>query len=152
VLKPAKYNLLYADFSRQKKNLNDLLAWQHVKNIETLLSRFPKTQGVLIDQFSKSKKVHQSLAKKHQDLSVIERPGAEADLAVATASILARYQFVQQFRTMSNFYKITFPKGAAHNIKQTANEYVRQYGFHRLNEVAKLHFKTTLEIEQREIV
>jgi len=146
ILKPAKYNEIYAGFVSQRKNLNDLLAWQHAKNIDNLLKLHPETQGVLIDQFSPSKKAGNQLRKSYPDLQIAERPGAEADLAVAAASIMARYQLIYAFESMSKFYKLKFPKGASKAVKEAAKVFVTQYGKDRLGEVAKLHFKTTKEI------
>ena len=146
ILKPAKYNEIYSSFVSQKKNLNDLLAWQHGKNIDNLLKLHPETQGVLIDQFSPSKKASTQLRKTNPDLQIVEHPGAEADLAVAAASIMARYQLIYTFENMSNFYKMKFQKGASTGVKTIARAFVAQYGKERLGEVAKLHFKTTNEL------
>jgi ribonuclease HIII len=146
ILKPAKYNEIYASFVSQKKNLNDLLAWQHGKNIENLLKLHPEAQGVLIDQFSPSKKASSQVRKSFPDIQIVERPGAEADLAVAAASIMARYQLINAFESMGNFYQMKFQKGAGAGVKTIARAFVAQYGKDRLGEVAKLHFKTTLEL------
>ncbi len=150
-LKPLKYNEIYQSMQSQKKNLNDLLAWLHSTAILELLAKHPSTDGVLVDQFSNSMKVKRALTAKKIEVPVVERHGAEADIAVATASIVARYQFLQAMDAQSRFYKITFPKGAGSRIPVVAKEFVKQYGFNRLGEVAKLHFVTTNQIRQRTI-
>ncbi len=143
IIRPRKYNELYDGFFRQKKNLNDILAWAHAKNIENLQKRFPEAQGVLIDRFSVGMKPTALLKKNLPDLSVVERHGAEIDLAVATASVLARFQLLQAFQIMEKSYRLKFPLGASDVVKQTRDEFIAKYGKERLGEVAKLHFKTS---------
>jgi ribonuclease HIII len=149
VLKPAKYNELIAKFKKENKNLNDLLAWLHSTNIQNLLKTQPSVQGILVDQFSPSQKVRLALKKKEVPYPCIERTGAERDLAVAAASIIARYHFLETFASMRKFYKIDFPKGANAIVIKTAVEFAKQYGMERLGEVAKLHFKTSLQVKER---
>ncbi|HRY83745.1 MAG TPA: ribonuclease HIII [Candidatus Cloacimonadota bacterium] len=149
VLKPVKYNEIYANMKSQGKNLNDLLAWQHGTVLSELKSRIPGLEGALVDQFSPSKKVQKLLKTKLPLFSVIERTGAEADIAVAAASIVARYQFVQTHEAMRRYYKLDFPFGANSKVKKTAGEFIAKYGFKRLGEAAKLHFVTTGQLSQQ---
>jgi len=146
VLKPQKYNELYANFAHQGKNLNDLLAWCHSKILDNLIKRHAVIEGVFIDQFSAARKASALLKKLHPKMQTMERPDGERDLAVAAASIIARYQLVQSFQTMTRFYKLKFPMGASQGTIETGKVYITQYGIDRLNEVAKLHFKTTKEL------
>ena len=146
VLKPKKYNELYANFAAQGKNLNDLLAWCHSKILDNIIKRHEQIEGVFIDQFSTAKKASALLKKLHPDMQIMERPDGERDLAVAAASIIARYQLLQSFQSMNRFYKLTFPMGAGSGVKDTAREFSAQYSKERLTEVVKLHFKTTKEL------
>lgn len=154
-LKPTKYNELIASFRKEGKNLNHLLAWQHGTAILELCKKQGPWQGILVDQFSLHKRVQSYLKAKDCSLPCIERPGAEADPAVAAASIIARYQFVLAHRELGKFYQIDFPLGASRGVIEAALEFCKQYGFGRLNEVAKLHFVTTakvkLKLEQAEL-
>ncbi len=146
ILKPQKYNELYANFSAQHKNLNDLMAWAHAKVLDNLIKRHPAPDGVFIDQFSPTKKASQMLKKLHPDMSIIERPDGESDIAVAAASIIARYQLVQSFQSLNKFYKLKIPMGAGKGVKEAGRAFIEQYGKDRLGEIAKLHFKTTKEL------
>ncbi len=152
VLKPIKYNEIYADMKKRGQNLNDLLAWQHGKVIMDLYGRELKPEGALVDQFSKSAKVRALLKVKLPLLPVVERPGAEADAAVAAASIIARYQFLQSQASLSRYYQIEFPLGSGSGIITTGKQFIAKYGFPRLCEVAKLHFVTTAKLEQKTII
>lgn len=147
VLKPARYNQIMDDMKSNSRNLNDLLAWQHCGVIQNLLDASQPVDGILVDQFSKSKKVAAAFRTKQPDLRVVERSGAESDLAVAAASILARYQFLGAMKELSKRYKIDLPLGAGSNVDKAAREFVKLHGLDRLNEVAKLHFKNTLRVQ-----
>ena len=146
VIKPEKYNELIAKFKAQKKNLNDLLAWLHSTAIIALQKKHPESEGVLVDQFSMSHKTKYALQEKKFSLPCIERTGAEIDPAVASASIIARYQFLEAFNAMRKFYQLNFPQSANSSVINYAQEFIKKYGEKRLGEVAKLHFKTTNQI------
>ena len=47
---------------------------------------------------------------------------------------------------MEQKYNLTFPKGSGDKVDILAQEFVDRYGFERLGEVAKLHFKNTEKI------
>jgi ribonuclease HIII len=148
VLKPAKYNALITSFRSQNKNLNDLLAWLHATNIMELGNKSSGVQGILVDRFSPTQKVMRMLAAKKYPTPCIERTGAEADPAVAAASIIARYQLIEAFASMRRFYGVNFPNGATSVVKPVGLDFIKRYGINRLNEVAKLHFKTTDQIKE----
>ena len=139
VIKPEKYNELYNQF----KNLNKLLAWGHARAIENVLEKAPECTLALSDKFAKDDKViENALMTKGKQIKMVQRTKGESDIAVAAASVLARAEYVSKMKSMSLSYKIDFPKGASDKVIQTAKEYSEKYGKSRLNEVAKLHFKT----------
>ncbi|MGC9361865.1 MAG: ribonuclease HIII [Candidatus Syntrophosphaera sp.] len=151
VIKPVKYNEIIADMQTRKQNLNDLLAWQHGTAILNLLEKVPKIQGILADQFSRQKKVAQFLKGREVTIPVEERPKAESDPAVAAASIIARYQFIQSRAAMDRRYGMKFPLGSGRNVLKPAKAFADKYGWTRLAEVAKLHFITSRDVRAREI-
>ncbi len=146
LIKNQRYNELIESFRAQGRNLNDLMAWAHEKVISELLGKTQNCEGVLVDQFSKAQKVKSRLSPKHPELKIIERSGAERDPAVAAASILARYQFLLQRQDLDARFKMRLPLGANPVVIKAAKDFVKQYGKERLGEVAKLHFKTTLQV------
>lgn len=146
LMKSPKYNELIADFKRQNLNLNDLLAWSHAKVITELKSSQAICEGILVDQFSKAQKVKARLTAKDKSLNVVERTGAERDPAVAAASIIARYQFLELRKSMDRYYQMTFPLGAGPGVITAAKTFVQQHGRDALGLVAKLHFKTTEKV------
>ncbi|NLW18914.1 MAG: ribonuclease HIII [Candidatus Cloacimonetes bacterium] len=151
VIKPLRYNEIIADMQSRTENLNDLLAWQHGKAIMELLQRIPNIHGILVDRFSHGKKVSKLLSGKEIPVPVEERVKAEADPAVAAASIIARYQFLQAKASMAKHFGMKFPLGSGKNVLEPARTFADKFGWERLAEVAKLHFVTSREVRARDI-
>ncbi len=151
VIKPLRYNEIMADMQGRGKNLNDLLAWQHGTAILELLGRIPLVQGVLADQFSPRKPVRQYLLGKEVAVPVEERVKGESDPAVAAASVIARYQFLQSRQAMDRHYRMKFPLGSGKNVLHPAKAFADKFGWDRLAEVAKLHFITSRSVRVQDI-
>ena len=138
VISPSKYNEIYKSIG----NLNKLLAWGHSKCIENLCAKKPDCQRALSDQFAKSSVLESSLGKMGKNINLEQRTKAEEDVAVATASILARNHFVEWMDSASKQYNIEIPKGASMKVKEAGDFLVKAYGVGVLSKIAKLHFKT----------
>jgi len=144
-ISPEKYNDLYKQFKKEKKNLNTLLAWGHAKAIEEVLSKVD-CKVAIADQFADESFILGKLQEKGKKLKLIQMHKAEQNIAVAAASILARAKFLQKLSKLSNEYKIDLPKGASQTVIENAKRFVNMYGKEVLRKVAKLHFKTTNEV------
>ena len=140
-INPAKYNQLYSKF----KNLNNLLAWGHARAIENILEK-RECQNAISDKFGNESLIKNALLTHGKNINLEQRVRAEDDIAVAAASILARAEFVQRMRKMSNEYGINLPKGASAKVKEQGRLFIEKYGNDALINIAKLHFKTTSEI------
>jgi ribonuclease HIII len=142
---PESYNRLYASFG----NLNRLLAWGHGRALENVLEKVPDCPRALADQFAANKNtVLRALGERGRRLRLEQRPRAEADVAVAAASILARAEFVRRLAQLGAELGMNLPKGASAAVLARAKAIAAQGGEAALGEVAKLHFKTTLEALQ----
>ena len=58
----------------------------------------------------------------------------------------ARAEFVKRMEEMQKKYNLSFSKGVSDNVKEQAKKFVETYSKERLQEVAKMHFKTSKEI------
>lgn len=141
VITPQKYNELYAKFN----NLNKLLAWGHARAIENILEKSP-CDYALADKFGDESLIRNALMQKGQKITLKQMVRAEADIAVAAASILARAEFVKRMDEMVAKYELNFSKGASDKVISQAKIFSEKYSKDRLNEVAKLHFKTAQSI------
>lgn len=144
-ISPEKYNDLYEQFKKEKKNLNTLLAWGHAKAIEEILSKVD-CKVAIADQFADESFILGKLQEKGKKLKLIQMHKAEHNIAVAAASILARARFLEKLSKLSNEYKIDLPKGASQAVIENAKKVVDMYGKETLRKVAKLHFKTTTAV------
>lgn len=138
---PAKYNELYVKF----KNLNKLLAWGHARVIENILEKNPCAYA-LSDQFGDERLIKNALMEKGKQITLDQRHKAESDIAVAAASIIARAEFVKRMEEMSSKYKIIFPKGASSKVIEQGKLFLTKNTKDELKNVAKIHFKTYLEL------
>jgi len=138
---PPKYNELYAKIG----NLNKLLAWGHAQAIENVLEKQP-AKLIISDQFQAGGHVVKAQLKElGRQAEFISRVRAEADIAVAAASILARAEFLRRLEQLSGEIGITLPKGAT-NVIPTGKRVVATHGAQALSSVAKMHFKTAKEV------
>jgi len=144
-ISPERYNNLYEQFKKEKKNLNTLLAWGHAKAIEEILSKVD-CKVAIADQFADESFILGKLQEKGKKLKLIQMHKAEQNISVAAASILARARFLEKLSKLSNKYKIDLPKGASQTVIENAKKVVDMYGKESLRKVAKLHFKTTNEV------
>lgn len=133
-----RYNELYDEI----KNLNKLLAWGHARVIENLLESVD-CGNVLSDQFGSPDLIKSALLVKGRKVNLKQMPGAEENVVVAAASILARNEYVKAMNEMSEKYQIDFPKGGSSMVVEKAREFILSHGRENLENVAKLHFVIT---------
>ncbi len=140
VILPKEYNSL----TEKYKNVSILLAKSHVEVIQKLFERVgDEAKFVVVDQFSKNQNRLKNEFKLKIPLKQFHH--AESDIAVAAASIVARYFFLKEFEKMSKNYKMQFPLGATHVI-DFAKDFVAKYGADELDNVAKVSFRTTQSV------
>ena len=138
-ISPKRINELHTKFN----NLNKLLNWAHSAAVEDLLGKF-SCKTVITDKFESKDLI---LQQKNivSNVEFIQTPKAEKFIAVAAASVVARSEFNNWFKeTAKNGFLL--PKGASGLVDNKAREILDSYGKDKLNELAKLHFKTTKKI------
>ena len=148
VVAPKRYNELYTQMRSEGKNLNTLLAWTHTRVIEDLIKAGVRPKFILSDQFGDKRYIEQRLLgeTRQSGTPLIQMPRAEADVAVAAASILARDAFLGWLERTSKALGVTLPKGESPKVIETAKLLVQRSGREVLNEYAKVHFKTTAKV------
>ncbi|WP_242145680.1 MULTISPECIES: ribonuclease HIII [unclassified Bacillus cereus group] len=144
VLHNEKYNELFDKGNNQGK----LKALLHNKAITNLLAKIAPTKpdGILIDQFTQPNTYYKYLTKQKEvqrDNVYFATKGESIHLAVAAASILARYSFVKQFDKLSKKAGMPIPKGAGMQVDIAAAKLIQKLGKERLPEFVKLHFANT---------
>ena len=142
------YNRLY----RSMNSVNTLLAWGHARVIENLMGQKhrmnPPPVRAISDQFASSKEtVAKALMSLGRSIELVQRHRAEADIAVAAASILARDEFVSRLNGLGKEFEVTLPKGASAQVEAAGKEFIERHGAEALSKVAKMHFRTAARIQ-----
>jgi ribonuclease HIII len=142
------YNRLYAKMG----SVNRLLAWGHARVIENLMLQRhrmePPPVRAISDQFAHDKAtVGRALMSLGREIELVQRHRAEADLAVAAASILARDEFVTRLGNLEKQFGLALPKGASAAVDAAAKEFIARHGVEQLPTVAKMHFRTALRAQ-----
>ncbi|WP_313800739.1 ribonuclease HIII [Cytobacillus sp.] len=139
-----KYNKLQKSGMSQGK----IKALLHNQAIGHVLGKIAPEQpdAILIDQFAKKDVYYQYLKNEKviQRNNVFFSTKAEGiHLAVAAASILARYAFVQHFDHLSKEAGFTLTKGAGPKVDEAAARLIHEKGKDALPAFVKLHFANT---------
>jgi len=140
VLMPVQYNSLYQQFCRKNGNLNNLLASEHGKSIDTL-ARKSREQlvTVVVDKFADEQILDRYTCSEEINLIQVEK--GERDLAVAAASILARAEFLRRLKHLSDVVGQQLPKGAGQPTVEVGINLCKRWGQRPLSMLAKTHFK-----------
>jgi ribonuclease HIII len=138
IINPRKYNELYDKFG----NLNRLLAWAHATAIRKVVEK-TGIKKILLDKFCDQGVVERALGASLVGLDFRMEVRAEANPAVAAASILARDAFVRSLKKLEREFDCKLPLGAGPPVTKALQALVADKGRAVLLDVAKLHFKTT---------
>jgi ribonuclease HIII len=144
ILAPKRYNELYKQMRSEGKNLNTLLAWAHTRVIEDLIGHGLRPEFILSDQFGDKRYIESRLMvdTRLSGVPVLQMHRAEADVAVAAASILARDAFLHWLHQAGKTLGLIVPKGASPKVIETGKLLVSRMGADGLREYAKVSFKT----------
>ncbi len=147
-INPSRFNPFYREMKAEGKNMNTLLAWGHARSIEDLIGKGMRPRYVIVDKFADARYMEQKLLADTREagIELVQVTKAEADVAVAAASILAREAFLNWLDRTSATLGIRLPKGANDSVKEAARQIVATKGQEALGDYAKLFFKTTKEV------
>ncbi len=140
-LKPEMYNYRYKQMLAQGKNLNHLLSNGHISVLRSVLRQCPECNYALVDQFTASNDIRSTLQKECPFVNVVQQHRAEADIAVAAASVLARAKFLEIMRYLAVQVGLKeLPKGGGNNTTDCARELAQKFGRSALEKFVKMHF------------
>ena len=143
IVPPQKYNRVH-----ESNNLNAIKAKLHNQAYINLAKKIELPSFKIIDQFTPETSYYRYLKNEPQIIRGIhfETKAEDKYLSVAVGSIISRYGFLKTWEEMEKKYNMTLPKGSGDKVDIVAQAFVEQYGFERLGEIAKLHFKNTEKI------
>ncbi len=143
-INPLEYNNLYKKY----ENGNILKAILHNDALNGIEKNNITNTKIVMDQFASRNLYYDYLKKANiQNVSKIDFFETKAEtkyIAVAAASIIARYYFLKQIDKLRSISKINIPLGSSNvNIKNKAREVMKK---HQLKEFVKQNFKTINEL------
>ena len=147
VMKPRVYNMRYEQIQKEGGSLNNLLALGHVAALKQAWQKYPLCKWALVDQFARNNDIPDGVRAFAPDMKVLQRPRAEEDIAVASASVLARAAFLQTLQQMAPEAGIgRIPKGGGEAATNAARRLVHKQGMDVLDRFVKLHFANTKKL------
>lgn len=144
ILKNDKYNTLQQSGMSQGK-MKALLHNQAIGHVLTKISP-EKPEAILIDEFAKKEIYYSHLRGQdriHRESVYFSTKAEGIHVAVAAASIIARYSFVQYFEKLSKQAGFKIPKGAGAQVDVAAARLIKEKGKEVLPSFVKLHFANT---------
>lgn len=139
ILNPEKYN----EMVRKGYNMNKIKAYLHnhaiIKTSEKLSDKVP----VILDQFCEPPIYFNYLKTEkliYRDIQFYTK-AESVHIAVAAASIIARYAFLAKMQQFSKFMGITLLKGAGSEVDKQLVEIYKSRGYQALPPITKLNFK-----------
>ena len=144
ILTNKEYNERY----NENTNMNKLKAILHNKVLFNLRSEVKDYDYIIVDEFAKPY-VYYSYLKDSPNVVrniTFMTKGETKSLAVACASLIARYIFIQEFDKLGEKIDMFLPKGASNLVDEAGIEIVKKYGKDKLKDIAKYNFKNTEKI------
>lgn len=146
ILSNKEYNNYYSD----DINMNKIKAILHNKVINKINAQGYAYDYIVVDEFAKPF-VYFNYLKTTKDVvrNITFMTKAEDKvLSVACASLISRYIFIKEFDKLGKNLNMNLLKGASNKVDEQGLEIVKQYGFDKLKECAKLNFKNTQKIKE----
>lgn len=144
ILHNPKYNELQKSGMTQGK-IKTLLHNQAIVHLQKKIAP-EKPNGILVDQFAEPNVYFKHLSGQKQiarDNIFFSTKAEGVHMAVAAASIIARYSFVKEFEKLSKKANMELPKGAGAKVDIAAAKLINKLGTSALNDFTKLHFANT---------
>lgn len=107
------YNYRYNQLKAAGQNLNHLLSSGHAAALTGVIGKCPGCGYALVDRFAVHNDITQRIHEKYPAVKVVQMPKAEADIAVAAASVLARAEFLRIMAELEVQAGIPLPKGGS---------------------------------------
>ncbi|MDQ0157369.1 ribonuclease HIII [Robertmurraya andreesenii] len=142
------HNEKYNQLQQRGMSQGKMKALLHNQAIGHVLEKIApeKPEAVLIDEFAKENVYYQHLRGQsivHRENVYFSTKAEGIHLAVAAASIIARYAFVRHFEHLSARAGFTLPKGAGPAVDKAAARLILEKGEAVLPHFVKYHFANT---------
>ncbi|MFC3883177.1 ribonuclease HIII [Bacillus songklensis] len=142
------HNNKYNELQQKGMSQGKMKAILHNQAIGHVLRKIEpeKPEGILIDQFVESAIYYKHIAAQKQIVRenvYFSTKGESVHIAVAAASMIARYAFLKEMDKLSKQAGFTLPKGAGTQVDVAAARLIKSKGEQSLPLFTKLHFANT---------
>jgi len=145
-MSPKEYNKYQAN----GYNMNKIKAIMHNKALYNLVVNNDfEYDKIIVDEFASPKnyfKYIEDVEKSIKNITFMTK-AEDKNLAVAVASLISRYIFINEMDKLSDKYKMPLKKGAGEQVDKCGKELVTKYGEDVLKDIAKINFKNTKKIK-----
>lgn len=138
-------NQTFNQWTAKPMNMNEVKAVLHHQVLTQLSLKIQHHVPIIIDQFCDEKHYQRYLAQ-HQlsplpNIQFIQKAESKY-LAVAAASIVARYRFLLAIDKLEEHLKTPIPLGASNRVESFALAYAQKHGLTKLSSLVKTNFST----------
>lgn len=132
-------------------NMNKIKAIMHNRVLGQMKNKNFNYDYIVVDQFAKPYVYYNYLKTSNNVVKNITFITKAEDkcLSVACASLISRYIFLKEFAKLGENLDTFLLKGASDKVDEQGLHIVKNYGFEKLNEIAKLNFKNTDKIRAK---
>ncbi len=150
ILKNDEYNEKYS----KENNMNKIKAIMHNKVLSLILDEVPKPEYIIVDEFARESRYYSYLEEIPNVVKGITfvTKAETKNLAVACASVISRYIFLEEFEKLCDTYHLPLPKGSGPNVDTIGQEAVEKHGKEILDKIAKKNFSNTARILRTKII
>lgn len=141
-------NPKYNDLVQQGYNMNKMKAYLHNHAIRKCLLKTPSAPDyVIVDEFCPKDQYYEYLkdVEAYRKVTFLQK-GESAHLAVAAASVIARYTFLQEMEKLNQKIGLRLPLGASPIVDLVGKRIALEKGFECFPEIAKVNFKNMEKI------
>ena len=150
ILSNKDYNKMY----KNGMNMNSIKAFLHNKVLHTLVNeKSYKYDMIVIDEFVNEKKYYEYLSNSSNVLKGVTFTQKAEDkcLSVGVSSIISRYVFLNEMSRLSKEVNTTLLLGASSEVDNVAKSIIEKYGIDKLSEIAKMNFKNTDKVLEKDL-
>ena len=151
ILKNEEYNEKYS----KENNMNKIKAIMHNKVLYSILNDIDeKPELIIVDEFAREARYYsylEGIPNVVKGITFVTKAESK-NLAVAAASIISRYIFLNEFDKICDEYHLPLVKGSGHEVDTIGQEAVEKYGKEILDKIAKKNFSNTSRILKTRIV
>ena len=144
ILRNPRYNEIQAKGYSQGK-IKAMLHNQALFNVLEKISP-EKPEYILVDQFAERNIYYnhiKSQKKIVRENVLFSTKAEQLHIAVAAASIIARYAFLLEMDKISEEIGFEIPKGAGSKVDEVAARVIKRFGKEKLQSITKWHFANT---------